>query len=32
MGWLGRARAFALFSEDRMVAAYDRLYREMLHV
>jgi glycosyltransferase involved in cell wall biosynthesis len=31
MGRAGRERAFALFSEDEMVAAYDRLYREMLH-
>jgi hypothetical protein len=31
MGRAGRARAFALFSEDGMIAAYDRLYREMLH-
>jgi len=32
MGRAGRERALALFSEDGMVAAYDRLYREMLHV
>jgi glycosyltransferase involved in cell wall biosynthesis len=31
MGRAGRERAFALFSEDEMVAAYDRLYWEMLH-
>ena len=31
MGRAGRERAFSLFSEDEMVAAYDRLYREMLH-
>ncbi len=32
MGRAGRARAFALFSEEKMLAAYDGLYREMLHV
>lgn len=32
MGEAGRQRAQAVFSEDRMLAEYDRLYREMLHV
>ena len=30
MGQLGRARAQRLFSEGRMVAAYDQLYQEMV--
>ena len=30
MGRAGRERAFARFSEEQMLAAYDRLYREML--
>jgi glycosyltransferase involved in cell wall biosynthesis len=30
LGQVGRARAFAHFSEDEMLAAYERLYREML--
>jgi L-malate glycosyltransferase len=30
MGLAGRERAFALFSEEQMLAAYDRLYRGML--
>ncbi|SIO61477.1 Glycosyltransferase involved in cell wall bisynthesis [Singulisphaera sp. GP187] len=29
MGWAGRERAWALFSEDRMVAEYDRIYHEV---
>jgi glycosyltransferase involved in cell wall biosynthesis len=30
LGQAGRERAFAHFSEEQMLAAYDRLYREML--
>ena len=32
LGNAGRERAFALFAEEKMLAAYDRLYREMLCV
>jgi glycosyltransferase involved in cell wall biosynthesis len=31
LGCAGRELAFAQFSEDKMIASYDRLYREMLH-